>query len=105
MTDLMEILAALRHEFAQILGDQFVGLYLCGSQARGDAHAGSDIDVLVVIQGDFDYAGLLSKTSAAVVRLSLENDAVISPTFVSKARFDSEQSPFLLNVRREAVAI
>ena len=105
MTNLTEILAALRREFAQILGGQFIGLYLYGSQARGDAHAGSDIDVLAVIQGDFDYPELLTKTSAVVARLSLENDVVISRAFVSKARFEREQSPFLLNIRREAVAI
>ena len=105
MTNLTEILAELRREFAQIIGDQFVGLYLYGSQARGDAHAGSDIDVLVVMRGEFDYPELLSKTSEIVARLSLENDVVISRAFVSKARFDREQSPFLLNVRREAVAI
>ncbi|MCJ7703518.1 MAG: hypothetical protein MUO62_18200, partial [Anaerolineales bacterium] len=74
-------------------------------QVRGEAHAGSDIDVLAVVQEEFDYAELLAQTSAIVAQLSLENDVVISRVFVSKVRFDQEQSPFLLNVRREAVAI
>lgn len=105
MTNLTDILAALRFEFQQILGSQYGCMYLYGSQARGDAQAGSDIDVLTVVQGEFDYADLLSKTSETVARLSLENDVVISRAFVSQERFDREQSPFLLNVRREAVAI
>jgi predicted nucleotidyltransferase len=105
MTDLTEILAALRDEFSQILGDQFAGLYLYGSQARADARPDSDVDVLIVVRGDFDYAELLAKTSAIVAQLSLQNSIVISRVFVSQARFAREQSPFLLNVRREAVAI
>jgi predicted nucleotidyltransferase len=105
MTNLTEILAELRREFAQILGGQFAGLYLYGSQARGDAYAGSDIDVLVVMRGEFDYPELLSKTSEVVARLSLENDVVISRAFVSQDCFDREQSPFLMNIRREAVEI
>jgi len=105
MTNLADILAALRREFSQILGDQFEALYLYGSQARDEAHAGSDIDVLVVVRGEFDYADLLAKTSPVVARLSLDNEVVISRVFISRARFDHEQSPFLLNVRREAVAV
>lgn len=105
MTNLTEILAELRHEFVQILGDQFAGLYLYGSQARGDAHAGSDIDILVVMRGEFDYSDLLSKTSEIVAHLLLENDVVISRAFVSQDRFDREQSPFLMNIRQEAVEI
>ena len=105
MQDLSKILTTLRREFSTLLGDQLEALYLYGSQARGDAESDSDIDVLVVINGDFDDADLLARTSETVAALSLENDVVISRAFVSKERFEQERSPFLLNVRREAVPI
>jgi hypothetical protein len=54
---------------------------------------------------EFDYSELLSKTSEIVAHLSLENDVVISRAFVSQDRFDREQSPFLMNIRRDAVEI
>ncbi|MGD8749807.1 MAG: nucleotidyltransferase domain-containing protein [Anaerolineales bacterium] len=105
MRDLSNILAALRREFSSILGGQLEGLYLYGSRARGEAHSTSDIDVLVVISGEFDYGDLLARTSQCVASLSLANDVVISRVFISKERFEYEQSPFLLNVRKEGVAI
>jgi uncharacterized protein len=105
MTNLMEILAELKHEFKQILGHQFAGMYLYGSQAREDAQAGSDIDILTVVQGEYDYPYLLSKISEIVAHLSLRNDVVISSVFVTQEKFEQEQTPFLLNVRREAIEI
>ena len=105
MQDLPNILTILHREFSTLLGNQLEALYLYGSQARGDAQSDSDIDVLVVINGKFDYAELLARTSETAAALSLENDVVISRVFVSKERFEQEHSPFLLNVRREAVPI
>jgi len=105
MQDLSKILTTLRRELSRLLGNQLEALYLYGSQARGEAQSDSDIDVLVVINGEFDYAELLARTSETVAALSLENDVVISRAFVSKTRFEQERSPFLLNVRREAMPI
>ena len=105
MPKLQAILTTLQRELSRILGNQFETLYLYGSQARGEAQADSDIDVLVVIRGELNYAELLAKTSAVVAQLSLENDVVISRAFVSKTRFEHEQSPFLMNARRDAIFV
>jgi predicted nucleotidyltransferase len=103
--ELRAILRDLRGELARCLGDQLVSVLLYGSQARRQARPDSDIDVLVVVLDDSDYGDLIRRTSAAVSALSLRYDVVISRAFVSQARYEREQSPFLLNVRREGVAI
>jgi predicted nucleotidyltransferase len=105
MQDLPSILTALRHGFENLLGDRLVAMYLFGSRARGDALPHSDIDVLAVIRGDFNHLDLLEVTSPITCGLSLENDVVISGVFISKERFENEKSPFILNVKREGVAI
>jgi predicted nucleotidyltransferase len=101
-TELMDLLIVLRESFRQIFGAQFERMVLFGSRARGDAREDSDIDVLVVLKSPFDYGKAIERTSELVARLSLENDVVISRSFVSKERFEHERSPFLLNVRRES---
>jgi len=103
--ELQGILRNLHREFTRILGDQLVSVILYGSQARGQARSGSDIDVLVVVRDDSDYGDLIRRTSATVSALSLQHDVVISRTFVSRERFEREQTPFLLNVRREGVPV
>lgn len=100
---LTNILHDLRTGLTQILGDQLGAVYLYGSRARGEARPDSDIDVLIVMKKDFDYGEMLDKTIDLVAGLSLEYDVVISRAFVSKERFEHEKSPFLMNVRREAI--
>jgi predicted nucleotidyltransferase len=104
-SQLGKILKQLRQEFSLVLGDQLESMLLVGSRARGESRPDSDVDVLVVVHGPFDYGDLIKRTSPIVSALSLQNDMVISRVFVSKEQFEHEQSPFLLNVRREGVAI
>lgn len=97
------ILAALRLEFEKIYGDRLVQLLLYGSQARGDARPGSDIDCLVVLKGPVDPGAEITRVISHTASLSLQHDVVISCAFISEERFDNEQSPFLINVRREGI--
>ncbi len=98
---LSEILITLRTGLSELLDDRFEDLYLYGSQARGDAQSDSDIDVLVVLQGDFDYFEMIERTSYLTAELSLENDTVISCVFVTKEDYQQRRTPLLINIRRE----
>ena len=65
----------------------------------------SQIDVLVVLNQAFNYREEIERTSQFIADLSLEYDTVISRSFISTQRFQDENSPFLLNVRREGVSL
>ena len=102
---LKKILKELQNEFSKILGEKLDTILLFGSQARGDAKVDSDIDILVILNGEFNYGDLIKRTSSIVSDLSLEYDVVISRVFMSKEHFENDQTPFLLNVYREGVRI
>lgn len=104
-TRLTGILRDLRHRFEALYGERLVHMVLFGSQARGDAVPSSDIDVLVVLHGPVDPGEEIARTGAQTASLSLEHDVVISRIFVSADQFSDEQSPLLLNVRREGIAV
>jgi predicted nucleotidyltransferase len=100
-----KLLHLLSQEIAQQLGEKLDRVLVYGSYARGEARSDSDIDILIVVRGKFDYATLIRQTSELISRLSLENDVVISRAFISDERFKTECSPFTLNVQREGILI
>jgi uncharacterized protein len=102
---LTNILAELRRRFEALYGERLVQMILFGSQARGDAVPGSDIDVLVVLRGEVSPCEEISRTIADVADISLHNNEVVSCVFISEEEFAREQSPLLLNVRREGMLI
>ena len=104
-TDIRSILKTLKKGLLQIYGDQVDRILLYGSRARGDERPDSDIDILVVLKDDFNYSEMLRLSSDFAASLSLENDVVISRAFVSREQFEHRQTPFLMNVRREAVPV
>jgi len=99
------VLQELRTELESIYGPRLASVILFGSQARGDAAPASDIDVLVVLDGNVQPGKEIARTGRTVAALSLESDLVISCIFISVERYLREQTPLLMNVRNEGVAI
>jgi len=97
------ILTELCRRFEELYGERLVGMVLFGSQARGDAEPGSDIDVLVVLKGPVSPYEEIVRTGEAVADLSLQFNEVISCVFMDEERFTHRNGPLLRNVRREGV--
>jgi predicted nucleotidyltransferase len=100
-----QILKEYRQRTSEILGDDLDSIVLYGSQARGEAGAGSDIDVLCIMKKSFDYGDLISRTSLATAEISLAHDVVVSRVFIARDAYTSADSPFIMNVRKEQVAV
>ncbi len=97
------ILARLRLGLRRIYGDRLKGVYIFGSQARGEATPDSDLDVLIVLDPLDDYDAEIARTSHLISSLSLDCGTSLSRVFVSQAQWAEGQTAFLQNVREEAV--
>lgn len=102
---LRQILKEYRARLEETLGEDLDSIVLYGSRARGDAVEGSDIDVLCVMKKSFDYGELILRTSEITAEISLKYDVVLSRSFARLEDYKSRQTPFLMNVRREGVAV
>ncbi len=102
--EIKSILSQLRAGLSAAYGTRLKGIYLYGSAARGEAGHDSDIDVLVVLDSVERYGEELKATSELVSVLSLDSGRSISRVFLSATEWEAGDSPFLVNVREEAIA-
>lgn len=103
--NLKTILTELRRRFEALYGERLVKMVLYGSQARGDAESGSDIDVLVVLQGAMNPGEEIARTGEIVADLSLRFDEAICCAFMEEDRFNRRNGPLLRNIRREGIVV
>lgn len=100
---LHQLLTELRAGLAAIYGNRLRGVYLFGSYARNEADAESDVDVLVVLDRIEQYGREVSVTGPLISGLSLQCGVSISRVFVSYQDWADRHTPFLANVREEAI--
>jgi predicted nucleotidyltransferase len=106
LNDIEKLLRNLKKGLNEIYGDRLKAVVLFGSYARGDAHPpDSDIDVMIVLKGQFDYVEEEKRSSDLIVFLCLEYEVLISWVFVSDEEYVQSQMPLLLNVRKEGVTV
>lgn len=99
------MLTELMYCFKELYRERLVQLVLFGSQARGNAKPGSDIDVLVVLKEAADCEIENQQMSEIVAQLSLRYTEVINCIFVDENAFQYSQEPLLRNVRREGAIV
>lgn len=91
---------------AQRFGGNYLYSLMFGSKARGDAHAGSDLDVAVVMKkADFE-------TKRAIYAIAydelLENEVDISPVIFSQDVFERQKAshfPLMREIERDMVLL
>ncbi len=97
------ILAELKAGLKDIYGQHFRGFYLFGSYARGDQDLESDVDVLIVLDSFENYCFEIARSGALAAEISLKSDVSISRIFMRESEWLEQETPFLLNVRDEAI--
>ena len=102
---LKAILSELKTRFQELYGDRLVEMILYGSQARGDAVVGSDIDVLAILKGDVNPVTELGRVGDITFDLSCRNDTVVSCMFRDEATYNRGLGPYVRNVQREGIRI
>ncbi|MEK7408221.1 MAG: nucleotidyltransferase domain-containing protein [Acidobacteriota bacterium] len=101
---LRNLLAELKTGLAALYGERMRAMYLYGSYARGEADPDSDVDLLIVLDRIGSYWGELKRSGPLASSLSLNYGSTVSLVFVSQRDWATRETPFLDNVREEAIA-
>jgi uncharacterized protein len=99
------ILTPLRDYLQREYQERLDRIVLFGSQARGEATAASDIDILIVLEDPVNASEELNRTSQFIAQLCLEHNLLISRLFIPRSRFETENSPLLRNIRQDGIVL
>jgi predicted nucleotidyltransferase len=102
---LYDLIAELKVGLDGVYGDRLKGLYLYGSYARGEEDTESDLDILVVLEQFDHYAAEVDRTAELNSELSLKYGMTVSQVFVRESEWRNGDTPFLSNVREEAISL
>ncbi len=98
-------LTQLKSRLTALYGPRFRGLYLYGSYARGEQHKHSDVDTMLVLDGNVNPGEEIDRATPILSDLCLKHDLLISFFPVSSDAFATRQSPLLINVRADGVTL
>jgi len=98
-----EILKEFREEIEELYGKRLKSIILYGSWARGDATEDSDIDVLIVLEGEVIPGKEIDRMIDIITDINLKHRVLISVYPISEEDYSTINSPLLINVRREGV--
>jgi len=114
-----KILEETKGQLSSLYAERLKEVILFGSYARGDYTRGSDIDLLLLLDGvddpDVDLLLLLDgvddpdvereRYARTICDLSLKYDTVVSVIPMDYKRYLSRKTPLILNARKEGMRI
>ena len=83
----------------------FKQVILYGSKARGDGTDDSDIDLAVVLRGKVVQGKEIDRMIDIITEISLKYDTLVSVYPISAKDYFDINSPLLINIRREGIAV
>jgi len=86
-------------------GSAIKAVILYGSHVRGDATQESDIDLLVVVDSSLDPWEIHRSLDGLLFDILLETEQLVSVVVFPEDLYERYSSPFLMNVRREGMAL
>ncbi len=80
-------------------------IILFGSQARGDVHKDSDVDILIILNIPFNDYQETQRISYYITDLCLENNILITCFFTSNDLWKTDDNALFRNIKKEGIIL
>ena len=95
------ILSEFRTELVKLYDKRLKQIILYGSWARGEATEDSNIDLLIVLEGNVSPGKEIDRMIDIITEINLKHNVLLAVYPVSEENYATLNSPLLLNIRRE----
>lgn len=103
--EIEHIVREFREEAEKLYGSRLKNIILYGSYVKDRATEDSDIDLVVVLDGDVAPGEEIDRMIDIITELNLNYGILLSVYPVSEKKFNTVDSPLLLNVRKEGIPV
>jgi hypothetical protein len=100
-----DVVVELEKGLRDLYGARFRGLLLYGSYARGTAWEGSDVDLLLLLEGPMDPVREILAMEPVTWPLSLDSGLVLSVIPADIQAWKQGKGSFLETIRRYAIPV
>jgi len=97
------LLHDLRGRLEALYGERLHAVVLYGSYARGEATPDSDVDVMVVLEGEVDAWAEIQRMSEDAYEVSSSYEELVTIYPVARSEFESTQTSVVSAARAEGV--
>lgn len=105
VADPRRITAAVVADLRELYGERLVGVVLYGSQARGDAHPDSDVDLAVILDQVASPWEELRRMDDILWRHTLDSGITISATPISRSTWAESSRPLVRSAKADGIPV
>lgn len=103
--NIREVVLKLESGLKELYGDRFRGLLLYGSYARGTAWEGSDVDLLLLLNGPVDPVREIIAAEPVTWPLSLDSGLLLAVMPADYDAYQRGEGIFFSTIREDAVPV
>lgn len=100
-----DIINEFKSEIKKLYGEKLKHIILYGSWARNTSTDDSDIDLLIVLNGEILSGREIDAMIDIITEINLKYDTLISVYPVSDQDYMKTNSPILMNIRKEGITL
>jgi predicted nucleotidyltransferase len=101
----LRILRRMKAHLEDAYGDQLLKVILYGSQARGDAREGSDVDVAVVVKDALDPRKVERSLEEMLWNVVVDDGELVAVIAFREGLFEKEEWSLIQNIKDEGITI